>query len=418
MRARWACKALLQLEIHLIQRVGFREHDRLVVERGVAIARRRNPAMEASLFDFFREVMLPRDVLDTPHGQERREGYPPAGANETRERLRFAMKFQQYSGPVQAKGLEDTAFYRYNVLLSLNEVGGDPSRFGRSVEEFHEANLRRCAECPFEMIATSTHDTKLGEDARARINVISEMPEDWGREASRWMRLNRAHKTLVDGEPAPDRADEYRFYQALAGVWPIDLPEDAQEAPRELIDRLTVYMNKSVREAKVHTSWLTPNQPYESALAQFIERALAGADAARLLATFVPFQRRIARLGMINSLAQLTLKIGSPGVPDFYQGTDLWDLTLVDPDNRRPVDFTHRARLLDEVDAVLALEAPRRGEVIGGLLTDWADGRVKMLVTAAGLRLRRAIPALFAGGGYRPIATDVSVPAGAVAFES
>ncbi len=395
---------------------GWRPEDRLVVERAVALARRRNPAMEASLFDFFREVVLPRDAQDTPQGPERRGGYPPGDANEARERLRFAMKFQQYSGPVQAKGLEDTAFYQYNVLLSLNEVGGDPSRFGRSVEEFHEANLRRSVECPFEMLATSTHDTKLGEDARARINVISEVPEDWGREVSRWMRLNRAHRTLVDGEPAPDRADEYRLYQALAGVWPLDLPEDVREAPRDLIDRLTGYMNKSVREAKVHTSWLTPNQPYEEALTQFIERALTGESAAHLLAAFLPFQRRIARLGMINSLAQLTLKMGSPGVPDFYQGADLWDLTLVDPDNRRPVDFTHRARLLDEVDAVLALDAPRRGEVIGGLLTDWTDGRVKMLVTAAGLRLRRALPALFAGGSYRPVATDVSVPADAVAF--
>jgi (1->4)-alpha-D-glucan 1-alpha-D-glucosylmutase len=399
---------------------GWTKEDRTVVARAIARARRRNPAMESTLFDFFREVVLPRDVHDdkehTPPGEERRVGYPPADEREARARLRFAMKLQQYTGPVQAKGLEDTACYRYNVLLSINEVGGDPSRFGRSVEEFHGANAARAADWPFEMLATATHDTKLGEDVRARINVLSEIPDEWGREVSKWMRINKPHRSLIDGEPAPDRVDEYRFYQALVGVWPVDLPPTATEAPAPLVDRLTEYMTKAAKEAKVHTSWLTPNEPYEEALKKFVQRALSGPSGARLLAGFLPFQQKIATLGMINSLAQVVLKIAAPGVPDFYQGTDLWDLSLVDPDNRRPVDFELRARRLDEVDALLAKPTQERRGDIAGWLRNWRDARVKLLVTAAGLRLRRDLPDVFLGGAYLPVPTEVSVAAGAIAF--
>jgi (1->4)-alpha-D-glucan 1-alpha-D-glucosylmutase len=397
---------------------GWRAADRAVVSRAIARARRRNPAMESSIFDFFREVLLPRDPNDepVPPAEERRDGYPPTDEAEARERLRFAMKFQQYTGPVQAKGLEDTAFYRYNVLLSLNEVGGDPSRFGRSAEEFHDANAARAAAWPFEMLATATHDTKLGEDVRARINVLSELPEEWSRQVSRWMRITKAHRSLVDGEPAPDRRDEYRFYQALVGVWPADLPGTVVEAPSELIDRLCEYMLKSIREAKVHTSWLTTNKPYEDALVQFVRRALSGPTGGRLLNPFLPFQARVAFLGMVNSLAQTTLKLGSPGVPDIYQGTELWDLSLVDPDNRRPVDFERRVRLLDDVDAVLGMESQERTARITEWLRDWKDGRIKLLVTAAGLRLRKALPHVFRGGAYVPLTTEVTVPGGAIAF--
>ena len=397
---------------------GWRVSDRAVVARAIARARRRNPAMEASIFDFFREVVLPRDPNDgaVPPGQERRDGYPSADETEARERLRFSLKFQQYTGPVQAKGLEDTAFYQYNVLLSLNEVGGDPSRFGRSVEEFHDANALRATEWPFEMLATATHDTKAGEDVRARINVISEFPDEWSRHVSRWMRINRAHRSIVDGEPAPDRADEYRFYQALVGVWPVDLPDGATEAPHDLIERVCEYMLKAAREAKVHTSWLTSNQPYEEALVQFVRRALSGPGGARLLNAFLPFQAHIGLIGMVNSLAQVTLKLGSPGVPDFYQGTELWDLSLVDPDNRRPVDFERRARLLDEVDALLALDARGRAASISEWVRDWKDGRIKLLLTTVGLRLRRELPRVFSGGGYLPLDAEVTVPGGAVAF--
>jgi (1->4)-alpha-D-glucan 1-alpha-D-glucosylmutase len=230
------------------------------------------------------------------------------------------------------------------------------------------------------------------------------------------MRENRVERSLVDGEPAPDRADEYRFYQALTGIWPLDLADDVVEAPEGLIARLCEYMIKAVKEAKVHTSWLTPNQPYEDALVRFVRGTLSGAGAGRLLPSFLPFQRRIAALGMINSLAQLTLKIGSPGIPDFYQGTDLWDLSLVDPDNRRPVDFERRARLLDEVDALLARDALCRAPGISEWLQNWRDGRVKLLVTASGLRMRRAHAELFLSGSYVPLATRTTVPGDLVAF--
>jgi (1->4)-alpha-D-glucan 1-alpha-D-glucosylmutase len=395
---------------------GWTTADRRVVEQAVARARRRNPAMESSLFDFIREVVLPRDPADTLPGVERRGGYPPASAEEVSSRLRFAMKLQQYTGPVQAKGLEDTAFYRYNVLLTLNEVGGDPARFGRSVQEFHDANARRAKDWPLEMLATATHDTKLGEDVRARINVLSELPDEWGREVSKWMRVNRPNRDLIDGEPGPDRNDEYRFYQTLVGAWPLGLAENISEAPPELVERLTAYMVKAVKEAKRHTSWLTPNQAYEDALAAFIKKSLTGQGGARFLPSFLPFAGRIAALGAMNSLAQVTLKLGSPGVPDFYQGTDLWDFSLVDPDNRRPVDFALRSRLLDEVDRVLALEPPARADALSSWLQSWQDGRIKLAATAAGLRLRQELPELFLHGGYVPLVTELTVKGDAVAF--
>lgn len=391
---------------------GWTADDRVVLQIAIARARRRNPAMEASLFDFFWDVMLPRDIDAgaRPAGQERREGYPPADIEEAAERRRFAMKLQQYTAPVQAKGLEDTAFYRYNVLLSVNDVGGDPSRFGRTVPEFHEANLRRAREWPYEMLATSTHDTKASEDVRARINVISETPEEWGREVSKWMRLNRAHRMLVDGDPVPERVDEYRFYQALAGVWPLE-PQPAASAAASLVGRLQEYMVKAVREAKRRTSWVTVNEPYEEAVERFVERVLTGPGAARFLPAFLLFHQRIAAGGMLNGLAQVALKVGSPGVPDFYQGTELWDFSLVDPDNRRSVDFEVRQRCMTDVDRVLD------AGMTGVDLSAWsADGRLKLLVTTAGLRLRRRHPDLFLHGDYTPLVTEVTVDGDCVAF--
>jgi (1->4)-alpha-D-glucan 1-alpha-D-glucosylmutase len=366
--------------------------------------------MESSLFDFLLEVTLPRERPD-PSGQrsdDRRGGYPPADAHEASERLRFAMKLQQYTGPVQAKGLEDTAFYRYNLLLSVNEVGGDPERFGRSIREFHESAARRRKEWPYEMLATATHDTKLGEDVRARINVLSEIPDEWAREVSRWMRLNRGHRTMVDYEPAPDRNDEYRFYQALTGIW--------TGAAEDVVERLQGFMIKSVKEAKLHTSWLTPNADYENAVAGFVEGVLTGSGGAKFLPAFLPLQRRIAAIGMVNSLAQVAIKIGAPGVPDFYQGTELWDFSLVDPDNRRPVDFALRERLLDEVETVLAQPSDVRIKAIASLLDNWTSGAIKLLVTTVGLMLRRSRPDLFLEGSYVPMATETTVDADVIAF--
>ena len=396
---------------------GWTAGDRAVVERAISRARRRNPAMEASLFDFFREVVMSRhpEAADDARAFDRRLGYPPADAAEAQERLRFTMKFQQYTGPVQAKGLEDTAFFRYNLLLSLNEVGGDPERIGRSVQEFHEANQRRLENWPREMIATATHDTKLGEDTRARLNVISELPDVWAREVSRWMRLNRGQRTIVDGEPAPDRNDEYRFYQALVGVWPLDAVGQVP-LPPHLVERLQAYMIKSVKEAKLHTSWLTPNNEYEAAVSQFVERVLAGPAAGKFLAAFAPLARRIARVGMINALAQTTLKLGSPGVPDFYQGTELWDFSLLDPDNRRPIDFSERQRLLERIEALIERKGPERAGGVPALMQDWMDGGIKLLVTTVGLRLRRHWPDVFQSGEYVPLATESTVPGGLIAF--
>jgi (1->4)-alpha-D-glucan 1-alpha-D-glucosylmutase len=370
---------------------GWDAFDRKTVETAVARALRRNPAMEASIFDFLRELLLP-----TPGAILPAEQFPQS--------LRFAMKFQQYTGQVQAKGLEDTAFYRYGVLLSLNEVGGDPARFGRSADEFHQANQQRQRQWPYAMLATATHDTKRGEDARARLNVLSEIPQEWRAMLFRWARINAGMRTLVDGAPAPDRSDEYMFYQALLSAWPAGQTEPGAE----FADRMRQFMLKAIREKKVHTSWINPVQPYDDAMAEFVRRTLIGSHAWRFLRLFVPIAQRIARLGMLNSLSQLTLKIASPGVPDFYQGSEQWDLSLVDPDNRRPVDFSERAACLSLLEPWLdescAVEEKSRG--VAEMLAGWQDGRIKLFLMAAGLRLRRKFPGIFVDGGYELLTAE------------
>src|SRR5688500_1728115 len=371
--------------------------------------------MESSIFDIMRVVVLPCDVEVDPMPNDRRVGYPPISQEDAAERLRFAMKLQQYTGPVHAKGLEDTAFYRYNLLLSVNEVGGDPGRFGRTAAEFHEGCGHRLRYWPLELLSTSTHDTKLGEDVRARINAISELSAEWTREVGRWMRINNRHRTVIEAEPAPDRNDEYRFYQALLGCWPLEGAQAPIPSPH-LAARLHEYMLKAVREAKLHTSWLTPNQAYEEALQVFVTRVLDPRPDNRFLPAVARLLRRVSAIGMLNSLSQVVVKLGSPGVPDFYQGSELWDLSLVDPDNRRPVDFDRRRALLDDVDRVLALCPGQRRAPLADMLRDWTDGRIKLLTTAAGLRLRRNDPELFLSGGYLPLATEISGDADAIAF--
>jgi (1->4)-alpha-D-glucan 1-alpha-D-glucosylmutase len=366
---------------------GATETDQKEIDVALSRARRRNPAMEPSVFRFVRDVLLAK-----PGGELTEEDY--------QSRLDFAMKFQQYTGPVHAKGVEDTAFYRYNVLLSVNEVGGEPHHAGGSPEQFHEANRRRQEHWPYAMLATSTHDTKRGEDARARLNVLSEMSDEWGRHLSTWARLNAGQRTEVDGEPAPDRNDEYFYYQTLLGAWPA---EGGEQVPAELVQRVRETMQKAIKEAKVHTSWINPNEAYDTAMAKFVDRTLTGRRAGRFLAAFLPFQRRIARLGMINSLAQVVLKIASPGVPDFYQGTELWDLSMVDPDNRRPVDYAHRAKLLGELQPLLDGQAAGRSAAVADLLQHWEDGRIKLFLTACGLQLRRRLPRVFLDGDYVPL---------------
>lgn len=363
--------------------------NREALDHAVRAALRRNPAMESSIFEFIRSRLLPS------REQCRSE-------DDFQRRVRFARKFQQYTGPVQAKGLEDTAFYRYCPLASLNEVGGEPPRFGRSVDEFHRANQERLKAWPLAMITTATHDTKRGEDARARMNVLSELFEPWRTRVSLWSSIHAGLCTEVNGHPAPDRADQYLFYQALLGAWPA---EGMDEPGQEFIERMRRYMEKATKEAKVHTSWINPSNDYDAAVARFVTQVLTRPASRRFLRTFRPFQLRVAFLGAINSLAQVALKVAAPGVPDFYQGCEMWDLSLVDPDNRRPVDFDRRRRALESLLPLLEGRLPEneRSLVLEDLLAKWPDGRIKLLVTAAGLRIRRANPELFLHGDYVPL---------------
>lgn len=399
---------------------GFSASDRDAIDFATDRARRRNPVMVSSLFLFLRGVLLatPAQAPEAAH----------AGA-WLQARRTFTMKFQQFTAPVQAKGVEDTAFYRYPALLSLNEVGGDPGRFGHEPDAFHEGNRLRLEYRPLEMIATSTHDGKRGEDARARLNVLSEIPQIWRRSVFSWMRINARRRTLVDGATAPDRNDEYLYYQALLGSWP---PEAADaptpvEAPADFIPRIQQYMQKAIREAKQHTSWVNSNAAYEDAVIRFIDGTLRGRTAKAFLAQFVPFARQVARLGMVNGLAQLTLKLASPGLADFYQGSELWNFDLADPDNRRAVDYATRRAMLDAllpwIERATALDSPPDpGDVIhlerhvDAWLHTWHDARIKMFITACGLRLRRRTPDLFLHGSYQALAVSGEHATRLVAF--
>lgn len=370
-------------------RVG--DEDRQLIERAVRRAIRRNPDMSPAVFALLRQVLL-------------LEG--PLARDEFERHLRFTMKLQQYTGPVEAKGVEDTAFYRHNVLLSLNEVGGSPLRFGGRVEDFHQANRQRHKAWPETMLATATHDTKRGEDVRARINVLSEIPQRWQRHVQRWSKLHQRHRSQLDGEAAPAAADEYALYQTLLGAWPADA-DPAGEVPQAFCQRISDFLVKAAKEASLHTGWMHPAEDYDKAVADFVQGVLRGETTAEFLSDFLPLQQELARAGMLNSLAQVVLKIVSPGVPDFYQGTELWDLSLVDPDNRRPVDFDRRRQLLDDLEPLLqgasSLADSQRQRWLSELLERWPDGRIKLLVTAAGLRLRRRDPQLFLGGDYLPL---------------
>ncbi|MGH7795832.1 MAG: malto-oligosyltrehalose synthase, partial [Candidatus Binatia bacterium] len=307
----------------------------------------------------------------------------------------FVMRFQQLTGPLMAKGFEDTALYVYNRLLSLNDVGGDPDHFGVSVDEFHDFNRRRHERWPHTMNATATHDTKRGEDARARINVLSELPDEWEQQLRSWSRINRVKKSMIKGDQAPDRNDEYFLYQTLIGAYPVDGPEDGS-----FLERLKSYLIKAVREAKVHTEWLKPDRAYEEAFVNFAEAILAPSKDNRFLAEFTPFVNGIAHGGMFNSLAQTLVKMTAPGVPDIYQGTELWDLSFVDPDNRRPVDYVSRARWLEELKSA---ESKDRLGLLHDLLSHWQDGRIKLYLISKLLGFRRAHADLFAAGEYVPL---------------
>ncbi|HUE89511.1 MAG TPA: malto-oligosyltrehalose synthase [Vicinamibacterales bacterium] len=370
---------------------GATDEDVAVVDTAISDARRRNPVQEPSIFEFIREVLLP----------------PRTGADTSIDRWRdrlvaFAHKFQQYTAPVVAKGVEDTAFYTDVLLISANEVGGDLRHRARSIGEFHQENLHRLTQWPLEMTAASTHDTKRGEDARARINVISELPEEWRTHVSRWSVINAAARNPNGSAGAPDRNDEWLYYQALVGAWPAEklgvrVPAAAAD---DFVERMAGYMRKALKEAKRHTSWVQENQEYETAMQAFVETTLTGETAGRFLASFVPFQRRLAWFGMLNSLSQLVLRVGAPGVPDTYQGSELWNFSLVDPDNRQPVDFDGRRAMLAKLPSTPLAE----------MLDDWPDGRVKMYTLMRSLRFRRDHPDLFLHGDYEPLSGEADDP--------
>jgi (1->4)-alpha-D-glucan 1-alpha-D-glucosylmutase len=318
------------------------------------------------------------------------------------------MRFQQVSAPVTAKGLEDTAFYRYFPLLALNEVGGDPRRFGVSTAAFHHFNQERARDLPRAMLATATHDTKRGEDARMRLALLSELPREWRRRVVLWFRLNRLKRGEIEGRPAPARNDEYFFYQTLVGAWPPDLDPADTGAVAAFGERVAATMIKAVREGKEQSSWGNPNALYEAALQRFVASALDASHPNPFLADLAAFVARISRLSAINSLAQVTLKLTSPGVPDIYQGSELWDLSLVDPDNRRRVDFAARRRLLAEMRASASGAIPDPSA--------WADGREKLFLLWRLLALRADRAELFASGGYAPLPASGARSAHVCAF--
>ncbi|WP_158044436.1 malto-oligosyltrehalose synthase [Skermanella pratensis] len=369
------------------------ESDRRYIDWAIAQARRAVDAADPSVFDFL-QALLTGDLVAEP-----RSGYSRFAV------IRLAMRVQQYSGPVMAKGLEDTAFYRYNRLVSLNEVGGHPELFGVSVSAFHHANAERARRWPHAMLGTSTHDTKRGEDTRARINVLSEIPEEWERQIRTWSRMIRARRGDMAGTAPPDKNDEYLLYQLLVGSWPAELTNVTQPDAALLkgyIGRVEGAMIKSIREAKVHSTWAAPNTEYEEAVIAFLHECLDVSRRSPFLEAFVPFQARVARLGALNGLAQALLKLTVPGVPDIYQGSEMWNLSLVDPDNRLPVDYDMHQRALDQLEGELEQDPA----CLPALFDHWQDGVVKLAVTRQALKLRGEKPELFAHGSYEALAAQ------------
>lgn len=351
------------------------EMDRAFIRRAIADARERANGVDQRLFKFLELVLL----LE-----------PPRYIADEREKwVQFVMRWQQFTGRVMAKGVEDTAFYNYNRLISLNEVGSEPGRGSDfdPVAELHERNHEIAQAWPHTMNATSTHDTKRAEDVRARINVLSEVPDLWQREVRKWTRLNASLKR--GGVPHPN--EELLIYQTLAGMWPLEEREEAG-----VPDRLAAYLEKASREAKTHTSWLEPNADYESALKDFARAVIASQP---FMEQFRRFHKRIAFHGYLNSLSQVVLKATCPGVPDFYQGSELWDFSLVDPDNRRPVDYEKRAAFLRDLPAPNAL------------LRNWKDGRIKLFVTQRLLATRARHAETFREANYRALDAGPNVVA-------
>ncbi len=362
--------------------------DRRNVEQATVMAKLRSTAADTSIFDFLGTVL----TLSAVDGKS---------AEYYQQVLSFIMKFQQFTSPVMAKGMEDTSAYIYNRLLSLNEVGGDPRQFGVTRTAFHRANQARAGDWPHTMLTTSTHDTKHSEDVRARLNVLSEMPAAWRIQLRHWSHANRNLKQMVGGILVPTPNDEYFIYQTLLGIWPLGELETFEIESLWL--RLAEYFVKAAREAKVYTSWINPNKAYEDALLAFIDALIHSPLESTFLSSFIPFQRRIARFGMLNSLSQTLIKFTVPGVPDIYQGCELWDFSLVDPDNRRPVNFGHRQKLLDELLKLASLTSEQRRSEVLALCDTLENGQAKLLIVRSALALRERWPEVFQLGRYLPL---------------
>ncbi len=351
------------------------DHDRKLISDTIEKARADWFAADEGIFEFLRDT-LTMDLI--------RPGGPAHSAPRVR---RFALKVQQFTGPMMAKSLEDTTFYRYHRLLALNEVGGDPAARALPVGTFHEAMTTRAVEWPHGITATATHDTKRGEDARARLIALAEIPGEWTGAVARWKILNAPH-LVIDGQMrAPSTTFEYMLYQALLGAWP------SSQRDGEFLERMQAYALKAAREGKQETSWLNPNQAYEAGLRTFIERILDRSISAEFLNSLEMLAQRVSLLGALNSLGQVTLKATMPGVPDFYQGTEFWDLSLVDPDNRRPVDFAERTA------ALASVESPDWKS----LTQNWPNGHLKLAWTRSLLKLRTELADVFTQGGYQPL---------------
>ncbi|SHN79517.1 malto-oligosyltrehalose synthase [Bradyrhizobium erythrophlei] len=349
---------------------GAAPEDRALISETIEKARAEWYAADEGIFDFLRDAL----TMDLA-----RPGLALHSATRVR---RFAQKVQQFTGPLMAKSLEDTAFYRWHRLLALNEVGGEPSASALSPDAFHKMMVTRAQDWPHAMTTTATHDTKRGEDARARLIALSELPGEWTAIVARWKVLNAPHITTDGNFRAPSATFEYMLYQTLLGVWPIKSPDHS------LTERLRAYAVKAAREGKQETSWLNPHQAYETSVCNFIDRILDRSVSAEFLDSLDHFARRVALLGALNSLSQVTLKAMMPGVPDFYQGTEFWDLSMVDPDNRRPVDFAERADVLKHV------EQPGWQ----ALIRDWPNGHIKLAWTRHVLRLRNELADVFGHG--------------------
>ncbi len=372
----------------------YSDTDRAYITETITAAREMNPAL---LYEFnFIERFLLLDFGEETSGEDKKEW------------VHFVMRFQQLTGPLMAKGFEDTTLYVYNRLISLNDVGGSPDRFGISLEEFHVFNEKRAGNQPHSMNATSTHDTKRGEDVRARINVLSEIPELWESSLRKWSKLNRRRKKAVRGTAVPDRNDEYFLYQTMIGGMPFDSGEiDSFKG------RLKNYMIKAVREAKVHTAWLKPDSDYEDNFMTFIDKILTISDKNNFLNEFMTFQKMVSNFGVYNSLSQVIIKSTSPGFPDFYQGSEFWEFNFVDPDNRRPVDYELRTWLFMEMKAK---ETENRYELFEELFSTREDGRIKLFLIYKLLSARKQHKSLFAKGSFLPVETDGKYKNNLIAF--